>query len=260
MTKTAIVISAALVLCGGCFDNKERPASTPTAKSVSEAESMRAEVQRVLLRGKKDSDISKLASFPEIRELDISCLNLEEVPSAVSTLAKLKNLWIVRNNIKALPDSLFTDKLEYLNATGNKISEIPQSISNAKSLRWLHADSNSITALPDSFARLEKLQVFHASHNKFLEVPPQLKNCKELSTINLEGNRKISSVPQWMIDDLPKLEFVNLSGTSIRKLPADLSGWKKLKALTITDCPLELDMEETQRLRNALGDSVSILF
>lgn len=70
-------------------------------------------------------------------------------------------------------------------------------------------------------------------------------------------NNAITEVPDWMTK-MPALKSVSLTGCKIAKLPADISGWRKLDSLSLAGCPIAA--EEMQRIRKDLGDDVAVTF
>ena len=253
-----LVAAATCVFAAGCFDNKDRPADVPTARSLDElrASSNRTALVRVYLRGAKDFKDEDLRDLPSVESLDLSELGLAKPPQAVYSFTNLKQFYFVRNAMESVPDALVAMKLNYLNLDGNRIVALPDSLGTMASLRWLRLNGNKLSALPSSMASLKGLERIYLRGNKFKAVPDALKELPALEDLALDGN-PIESVPDWLVG-MQSLRHLSLANCPIRKLPDDLSGFKRLRILSLSGCPLPAD--EIKRVRSAVGDSVAIAF
>ena len=94
--------------------------------------------------------------------LDLSCNQLIQVPSALSSLSCLVDLKLSRNRLTSLPDTLFSSlaRLEALDLALNRISALPQSVSCLTSLITLRVDGNPLTTLPFGLSKLKFLRHF----------------------------------------------------------------------------------------------------
>ena len=133
MKHCLLILAAACLACVGCFDNHQRPADVVTITSLDAlAQTNRAEVVRLSLRGAPrpvtDADLEGL-SDTQLRQLDLSELNLEKVPAKVWSLKGLTSFWFVRNKLAAIPDEVAQlPALTYLNLDGNAITAVPDEI------------------------------------------------------------------------------------------------------------------------------------
>lgn len=73
------------------------------------------------------------------------------------------------------------------------------------------------------------------SQFKELEVPCGLK-CTHLTTLLLQGNWKLFEIPELVFEQMHGLRVLNLSNTSIRKLPSSLFNLTNLQGLFLVDC------------------------
>ena len=249
---------AACVVAAGCFDNMERPADVPTARSIEElrADSNRTALVRVFLRGAKDFKAEDLSDLPAVEALDLSELGLKEPPSAAYALPKLRQFYFVRNEMEKVPEALAALKLDYLNLDGNKIAALPDSLGSMTTLRWLRLNGNKLSSLPASMAELKGLERIYLRGNQFKTVPEALKDLPALEDVALDGNQ-IDAVPDWLVA-MPSLRHLSLANCPIRKLPDDISGFKRLRILSLSGCPLSPD--EVKRIRAAIGDAVAVTF
>lgn len=71
--------------------------------------------------------------------------------------------------------------------------------------------------------------------NKFSSLPEK-PNCPNLQGLFLQNNAQLRRIPSSFFDNMPKLQFLDMSKTRVRKLPASLSKLSELKALFLRDC------------------------
>src|SRR5271170_5846015 len=81
--------------------------------------------------------------------LNLSSLGLTAIPDSIAQLIRLKNLFLLNNQINTIPDSIaqFVN-LQSLPLTGNHITVIPGSIAQLVNLQILRLTGNQITAIP----------------------------------------------------------------------------------------------------------------
>ncbi|HLE05967.1 MAG TPA: leucine-rich repeat domain-containing protein [Candidatus Nanoarchaeia archaeon] len=84
--------------------------------------------------------------------LDVRDHNISELPTSISKLTKIKELY----------------------ASDNHISAIPATICELKELKILNLGSNLITELPESTGKLKKIKMINLSNNKLKTVPSSL--------------------------------------------------------------------------------------
>ena len=145
--------------------------------------------------------------------------------------------------------------VDYLNLDYNKFTNV-DAVVEFPALKWLRLNSNNLSSLPtDGLERLSKLRKIYLADNKFSVVPEQLKNLSSLKSIDLSGNIGIKEVPDWMAK-MQGLEDLSLSGTSIEKLPDDISAWKSLKLLRLGE--LKMSGSEMKRIRESLPDTTVV--
>jgi hypothetical protein len=109
--------------------------------------------------------------------------------------------------LTAFPEEIFdlADSLEVLNLTGNRLSD-----------------------LPDTLPSLTKLRILFCSENEFRHLPPVLGQCAGLSMIGFKSNR-IEEVPALP----PSLRWLILTDNRIARLPASVGHCGPLQKLML---------------------------
>ncbi|MBR5591673.1 MAG: hypothetical protein IKW38_03950 [Kiritimatiellae bacterium] len=173
--------------------------------------------------------------FPEaLIDLNLSANNLMLLPEGFIPQG-IRRLWLADNRLLSLPqDASQWRNLTYLNLDRNLINALPNL--SATSLRWLRCNGNHLTQvppLPDSVERL------YLADNQLREAPAKPKALRHLTL----ANNPLERVPDTLGCGLEELD---LSGTKVSQLPADLTGWRTLRVLNLAHCPLS--HEEKDRL------------
>jgi Leucine-rich repeat (LRR) protein len=259
MNKNVIFAFIACLAFSGCFDNKNKPEDVPTVSSVEQlSKTNRAEVVRLYLRGSKTAvKEADLSDLPSLKVLDLSELRYKTIPSAVFKLTNLKQLYFAYNELETLPSDMANLKeLEYLNLDGNRLVTLGENLAPLTNIRWLRLNGNRLKDLPQSISAMASLQRIYLKNNRMKEVPECLKGMQLLEDISLDGNVAITEIPDWVVE-LPSLHNLSFSGCGIKKLPDDIGGFKKLKSLNLSACPISV--EEMARIREALP-KVAIVF
>lgn len=119
---------------------------------------------------------------------------------------------------------------EYVNASFNFISEIPEELSlHVPHLRVLNISHNQITSFPHSFNLLLHLRELDVSYNRLKALPETVIRLPQLHTLNLAYN-SITELPA-SISRLKQLRKLNISYNNIRALPGALIECPKLQVL-----------------------------
>lgn len=152
--------------------------------------------------------------------------NLEELklggkltgfPDIFNGLNHLKHVNIAENALTTLPQSLFNlPQLEYLNASGNKIRELPKQFA-CKNLRVLDLSYNKLVSLPADMMRLQHLEKIDLTNNNLTTLPAGWQNLRSLKDLKLTANY-LNSTPSG-IEKLTGLESLDLSNNYISYFP-----------------------------------------
>lgn len=165
--------------------------------------------------------------FPStLEDLNLSANNLMLLPSSFIPMG-VRRLWLADNRLISLPqEAAQWHNLVYLNVDRNLLNAVPDL--SKTSLRWLRLNGNQLTVAPVLPETVERL---YLANNRLTECPKKPKALRQLTL----ANNPITTVPESLGCGLEELD---LSGTKITELPANLDGWQTLRVLNVAHCPL----------------------
>ena len=100
------------------------------------------------------------------KKLDLSRMELTELPEALGQLTQLDSLCVPYNKLKVLPESLGQlTQLKLLDLAFNKLTMILESLGQLKQLHSLHLSYNLLVDLPSSLAAIQDLKTFMLDGN-----------------------------------------------------------------------------------------------
>lgn len=195
-----------------------------------------------------------LEKIQKVHTLDLTGLRLISLPPEICLFNHLEMLFLVNNQIVALPEDFNPSKLKHLHLENNPISFLPECF-NPANLEWLNLDGSRISFLPTRF-NPPKLQ-FLSLQNTQIKALPKDFNPKTLRWLYLD-NAPIDALPDGFnpqnliildlfhtgLVSLPegfnpdKLELLNLQYTKIQKLPLKFNP-PNLLELSLQHTPLE---------------------
>ena len=194
-------------------------------------------------------------------KLDLSRLELKQIPECICLFTVLENLIISYNLLETLPEWIgdfkalkileTTDNLlltlpkgienlqnlEELYTRGNQIKNLPESIGNLKALKTFELYKNHLVRLPDTIGNLTKLKSLDLHENKLTYLPESIGNLTNLETLILKGNL-LGALP-ISIGDLKNLKTLVVANNRIKKLPRSIVKIQKMKLLSISGNPLQ---------------------
>ncbi len=185
-------------------------------------------------RSNSQSQIKNIPVLPpNLEDLTLHGLDLNEFPREIIKLKKLKALSLSSNQIPSLDKDIGDlQELEFLQLHHNKISEIPESVKNLKKLNRFLANNNELTSIPSFLGDFPELSVVHLANNNIQKIPTFL---NKVESLVLENNH-ISEIPSE-IKNLQNIKHLNLDGNQITSLSSDI---KKI-------CPLfKLSLKNNQ--------------
>ncbi len=188
------------------------------------------------------SEVSKRirkAKEKEEKFLDLSRMNLKEIPDEVSEVNSLEKIDLSNNQIGELSDAfLKMPSIIELNASYNNLDYSSFiKLSNIPSIRLIDISGNQIEVIDEELRRFKNLKVLNLSKNRVKKVGVDFSVCPRLTDLNLSEN---------LIEEIDIVNFINsklvvldLSGNPLKHLDEDIIKQKKLKSLFLTGCEIE---------------------
>ena len=162
---------------------------------------------RERLRGLPEA-VYTLADTLEV--LDLSGNALEDLPTDLHRLHRLKVIFCSNNRFTRLPEALGRcEALEMVGFKANRIAEVPAAALPPR-LRWLILTDNCIEALPDELGRRPRLQKMALAGNRLRALPAGLAACQRLELLRISANR-LEGLPDWLLT-LPRLTWLAHGG------------------------------------------------
>ena len=162
-----------------------------------------------------------------------SNISLQEIQDKIQK-AKEQNLTkldLRLDKITSLPDSITQlVNLTHLDLSRNQITSLPDSIGQLVSLTHLDLSRNQITSLPDSITQLINLTHLDLSRNQITSLPDSIGQLVSLTHLDLSRNQ-ITNIPD-SITQLINLTHLDLSRNQITSLPDSIG---QLVSLTHLD-------------------------
>lgn len=155
--------------------------------------------------------------------------------------------------------------MQELNLKDNKLTFLPESIKNLKSLQKLNLEGNQITALPkEALEKLITLHVLNLKGNQIAVLPENIfDNLKALLNLDL-GNNQIRELPENIFDHL-KLNTLSLKANELKALPKSFNKLlPSLRMLNLKDSLISKDdlkmINKHKDLRFLHGTTVNAKF
>ena len=180
-------------------------------------------------------------------ELDLSGLGLKELPGEIGKLKSLESLLlsdVAEPKVVENPNAKFFKSLrlniphaEFATTfegqldtsppnqrnTSNRLTWLPEQISNLKSLKCLNLSGNPLNKFPNQILRLKSLEKLELDRTGIERIPYDISCLTKLEHLSLRFN-KIKSIP-FSIKNLERLSFLALSGNELR-IPLEISNRK----------------------------------
>lgn len=161
-----------------------------------------------------------------------SLIEMGEIPSCISNLQKLQELWLRRLQLVDLPESIFKlQNLEFLDLSSNEFTFLPESIGKLQSLYYLQLNGNKLNSLPESIGKLRNLSRIDLYSNRLNNLPQSINNLQDLEFLDL-GSNEFTFLPE-SIGKLQSLYFLRLNDNILNSLPESIGNLQNLEKLYI---------------------------
>lgn len=178
-----------------------------------------------------DIFIRNTKSLEKLKVLKLHNQNLCEIPSEISLLGNLEELYLNGNILKNLPDSL----------------------GKLKKLKKLWLQDNQLISLPQTFSQLEQLKELVVFDNKLQEIDSKIVSLQNLKT--LYAHKNYLSKETIML--LKSKEDMQISWHDQQKLPIKISNLCTINlqdAIALRDSVfIDIDKYESQTLKASLN-------
>ena len=207
-------------------------------KAYREAE---RRIKKARQEGAIELDLSKMeltqlpeaiASLTQLQQLDLSGNQLTELPEAIASLTQLEEFNLSSNKLMVLPEAIASlTQLQQLNLFDNKLMVLPEAIASLTQLQQLNLSENKLTELPEAIGFLTQLQELHLFFNQLTELPESTKNLTKLTVLSLSVNEFVS-FPN-VITSLQKLRELYVIHNKIEQLPNEFGNLTQLIKLCL---------------------------
>ncbi|MDZ8065986.1 MAG: COR domain-containing protein [Nostoc sp. DedQUE08] len=187
-----------------------------------------------------------IASLTQLQQLDLSENKLTTLPEAIASLINLKILNVSskpghdqKNQLSALPEAIASlTQLQQLDLSNNELTELPEAIVSLTQLQQLDLSNNELTELPEAIASLTQLQWLDLSNNQLTELPEAIASLTQLQELDLSNNQ-LTELPN-SLSRLLYLEIFDCGSNLLRQVPSVIKELKRLKELYIYANDLEI--------------------
>ncbi|XP_050242459.1 disease resistance protein RUN1-like [Quercus robur] len=166
-----------------------------------------------------------LGNVKGLKMLKLSGTTIKELPSSIEHLTSLTLLTINKcKNLVCLPNTIFSLKIgnSFDLAGCSKFDNLPENLGNVEGLEKLDLSGMAIKELPSSIEHLTSLTLLSRKNCKNLVCFPSTICClKLLNSLDLSGCLKFDSLLE-NLGNVEGLEFLDLSGTSIKEVPSSI--------------------------------------
>lgn len=202
-------------------------------------------LEEAVASGALNLSARKLKEFPRTAanhdltdtvEADLSKNRLTEVPSEICQLVALETLSLYHNCIRTIPDSMIIlQSLTSLNLSRNQLGSLPACLCSLP-LRVLNASNNKLVNLPEAIGQLRGLMELDISCNEVTALPRHISRLRALRELNVRRNL-LCVLPDDLCD-LPLVKF-DFSCNKVSTIPVCYRKMKQLQSLQLENNPLQ---------------------
>lgn len=132
-----------------------------------------------------------------VTRLDVSLNTLEALPPSVANLVDCEAFVAYSNELREVPQELFSLPLKQLNLRSNNLMALPSEVGCAASLVELVLSENQLSALPSEIQQLEQLEILDLAKNQLQDLPWTAWKGRKLKRLDVSQNR-LTSLPECL--------------------------------------------------------------
>jgi internalin A len=222
-----------------------------------------------------------LPELDSLEEIQLTQCGLKEWPAPLFELRSLRIVNLNRNELAILPGAINNlTSLSQLTLSGNRINTFTNTACELQQLHELDLGGNDLENLPDKFRQLQNLRRLFLWGNRFTAIPGQLRGLSQLELLEFSAtgiharqrpagrpdasrgsiargpalvgaNRnveRISRIPSWLAEGLPKLTELYLGGQDVTEVPANLNRMSSLRKLYLAGNSISVIPSEITQL------------
>jgi len=129
----------------------------------------------------------EIGKLPKLKILNLDNNEIVKIPKEIEELANLRSLWLKNTNLKEFPVEIFNlTNLETLVLKHNQIENIPKNIEKLTKLKILDLSENQITEIPREIGKLTNLISLDLSENEIIKIPKEMGNFNNIRLLKLK--------------------------------------------------------------------------
>jgi len=172
------------------------------------------EEQKNIIRQRLPGDEKK--DLKAINVLDLSGLDIKELPESIGDLKSLRRLKLHNNQLEILPEAIGNlGNLKELDLECNQLKSLPESIGRLRNLEGLNLSRNQLEILPEAIGNLGNLERLDLEVNRLESLPESIVNLGSLRHLSLAHNQ-LKILPE-LIGNLESLKYLNLAHNKLKE-------------------------------------------
>ncbi|KAK4533221.1 hypothetical protein CCYA_CCYA16G4103 [Cyanidiococcus yangmingshanensis] len=169
-------------------------------------------------------------TLPNLERLLLGCTPLVTVPPCALPLGLVELDLGYGDTLQCLPDEVFSElkqmKLLYLGR--NRLDSLPESLFDREtgcgaSLVRLDLHGNALKSLPPAIGSCSALVELNLGRNQLRTLPAELASCRNLRVLHVYENDLHAPFPEVFLDAFPQLEQLNWRGNAaLPRIPTEV--------------------------------------